>query len=294
MELIKKLSNLYVISMHDLGVELKHSEETLVSGFCYMIFIISSGRFCENRNWNNIITRAMLYAALYLNIDYYIDSPEVSLDDKKNFLRWLSNWRQNACHLDCPVRRKCFDLLDKLNIEQKYFDMLMAMVVDSHDVQCKADLKVSEYLDVCRMKGGLTMLAGIKIVYSDATVLVSDNMLIELGYCLQLLDDIADCLIDIKDNINTPCTVEYSRRGNIDRIVLEAVTRANHLQVSKLRLHKKIYMHCLMTCVEGNNYISDELRSRLNLKPFAPLDKTPWILTEEYLRKLWDFMDNNA
>ena len=296
-EIIARVSTAYVLYMSELCIDLDLSPDTLTSGWLCVMFMLSLlplsversvGRSVEKgvgrsveRNVEEVLQRIMAYVGMYLIVDHYLDSPEVSAVEKEDMLRWLRDPQPSSD----ARRNKLLELTKELCMEKESMQALVELVIRSHRSQYAAEMTVEDYMRVCEHKGGMTVLLGARIIYG-ASVRVSDDDLKRLGFCIQLLDDIADCSDDARNNINTVCTQAVSTRGNIDIAAWELLYQSTLLPRC-LRYHAMMIRCLALRVIDKTHHVSVEMRTALGLCKEKKESKSFRMRTEKMLRGLF-------
>ena len=284
-EIIARVSTAYVLYMSELCVDLSMSPDTLTSGWLCVMFMLSLLPLSTDRNVEDVLQRIMAYVGMYLIVDHYLDSSEVSVVEKEDMLQWLRDPQPSS-----NVRRnKLLELTKELDMKKESMQALVELVVRSHCSQYAAEMTVNDYMRVCEHKGGMTVLLGARIIYGTsggASVRVSDDDLKRLGFCIQLLDDIADCSDDARNNINTVCTQAVLIHGNIDVAAWELLYQSTHLPRC-LRYHAMMIRCLALRVIDKTRHVSVEMRTALGLCEEKKESKSFRMRTEKMLRGLF-------
>ena len=262
-ERIGQLAVLYAEQMAEFGVPLEHSGDTLTSGWLCVIYFLGFLEHYPSAKLDEIFPRVSSYVAMYLLVDHFVDSPDVSKAQKISLLQWLGSAGKDT--IPAELEQICEKLLFHLNIlGGDHIPELVRMVQESYKAQVSPSLSTSAYLRECRRKGALTSVLGTRIIFGE--LFTAEEHLERLGYCAQLLDDITDCSSDLAAGVHTACTHRVRKDGNLDRIVWELLWELTLLP-NELKKYA-IGLRWMTVYVAGRTqYTSRGLRATLGLLP---------------------------
>ena len=212
---------------------------------------------------DEIFPRVSSYVAMYLLVDHFVDSPDVSKAQKGALLQWLGSAGKGV--IPAGLEQICEKLLFHLDvIGSDHIPELVQMVQESYKAQTSASLSTSTYLRECRRKGAATSVLGTRIIFGE--LFTTEEHLERLGYCAQLLDDITDCTSDLTAGVHTACTHRVRKDGNLDRMVWELLWELTFLP-SELKKYA-IGLRWMTVYVAGRTkHTSRGLRATLGLLP---------------------------
>jgi len=263
-----RLAAYYSLYMTDTLLDLDLSPDTLCSGWMCVILLLSFFPFRRDaRDLPTVVSKVMAYVALYLMVDHYLDSPDITVSEKKDILEWLGNPlpsedAQVPSGSENARKSKILHLVDELDGRSEA-SMLAKMVTDSYHAQINSRSSGKEYLRACADKGGITVVVGVRLTIGKLKG-VREKDLYRLGYCIQLLDDLVDCSDDRRNGINTACTWCLRERGNVDEMVWRLLYESTRLPKT-LRYHS-LGIRCVAVrvCSRTGN-VSPVLRSVLGI-----------------------------
>jgi len=189
----------------------------LVSGLlCFFGQIILY--MCQNKKLNKeVIDKCRDFTLLYLYVDYYLDTKEIDKCKLKKMKEMIFDpFMDNIPDMEDMVsayRRILNNNTDECKI--KMIEVFLTEV-EGMSYQKNPNLTSEHYLDIAERKGGTTSLA-INSMFTEDTNKYSDVVYI-IGSIIQLLDDMMDVSLDMKQGIHTIATHELSKYGNMDRL----------------------------------------------------------------------------
>lgn len=195
------------------------------------------------------VERAYHASLLYIDLDYTIDRKDDS-DEYVKFigefiysdLEALKSGKELQSIPDGHKNIKWYRSLigRNINILNKVIELFNAEV-DSSRIQTKT----KSYKKIKR----ITVQKSKKTAEFICAILEIDNVemideVIRWGYITQLIDDIYDIEDDMKVGILTMPVYELRKRGNIDKVVIEAITTIDSIP-SRYNLLKVIFLYIL-------------------------------------------------
>ena len=216
---------------------------------------------CEDR-----IFKASLVCII---ADYILDNPELRSTAKSQMEALIISYTTKVPYagpVDAKVK-SAFDLLEELikTVPGSLSCVIKTFYAELNSVkQQTQDLTTDQLFDIESNKGIMTY-EFIGVFINNGTSLSVPR---EFGLIIQLLDDIADIHIDIRDRTQTVVLNEIKTDGTIDRIIHKIIAC-----IDALPSHYWIFkiLGCLVvgSMVSTNPYVSSELTNIL--KPYAPL-----------------------
>ncbi len=210
-----------------------------------------------------IYDKIISYVLLYLHVDHYLDSKEKTSDQKKQLLKWLKDPNRkidNSIFYSRLVElyNNIVTSSEKLNL----FRMLIDITIESSAIQYSRIQTKKALADICKRKGGITVLVGYRLIYAVDANTVSDLCLMQLGECIQLLDDIIDCTIDKKMGIHTICTYTMNKYIYLDRVAIN-LARKIALLDKCFHLQSLALKYFLACSIERSNNFSPSFRAAI-------------------------------
>jgi len=221
---LKSISLFIPNLLHTVGTN--NNSGVLVSGlFCFFGQIILY--MCQNKKLNKeVIDKCRDFTLLYLYVDYYLDTKEVDKCKLKKMKKMIFDpFNDNIPDMEDMVlayRRILNNNSDDCKI--KMIEVFLTEV-EGMSYQKNPNLTSEHYLDIAERKGGTTSLA-INSMFIPDTNKYSDVVYI-IGSIIQLLDDMMDVSLDMKQDIHTIATHELSKYGNMDRLWCYTVLKIN-------------------------------------------------------------------
>lgn len=229
------------------------------------------------------------FTILYIHIDRYLDSTNITPQDKKEFIKWMSNPSDSTC----TIRSKLWNIKKELELRyddaSTWLDELTAITTTSAIAQYSTDSTSTDLKKVCFEKGAITLLTVYRLIYGSN--ILEEHAIRNLGECIQLLDDIVDCSKDIKDSINTYCTITVLKYANMDRcarLLINKLTSAcatvcidNKYQIVLMGIQLSLRYTILRS-----NYFSLKLRTKIGLVPYCVKTKSFLKIVDKRLRDM--------
>lgn len=240
------------------------SKEAVEAGWTCISFFLSlpiSGQLSRGH-----CKRLVDYMLLYLLVDYRLDDPMVSDDEKRSLL--LSVLMGDGS--TPPELARLHSRLITTPEQASVFTGVTLTTAESFLVQYDDRARPDELFAICVNKGGQATLAGYHLIFRDKASVVSDEQLLLLGGCIQLLDDLADCSKDRRDGIATVATWCLSTHSYLDQLAI--VLGAMVLELGDcLALHRRWLLELLLHTVHRSKHYSPGFRERLGLSRYKCL-----------------------
>lgn len=234
------------------------SREAVKAGWTCISFFLSlpiSGQLSREH-----CKRLVDYVLLYLLVDYKLDDPTVSDGDKRSLLLSLLIPDESTP----PELARLHSRLVTTPEQASIFTGVTLTTAESFLIQYDDQASPDELFAICVNKGGQATLAGYRLIYGDSARSVSDEQLLLLGACIQLLDDLADCSKDRRDGIATVATWCLSSHSYLDQLAI--VLGAMVLELGEsLALHRRWLLELLLHTVRRSKHYSPRFRERLGL-----------------------------
>ncbi|CAH6419598.1 Hypothetical protein POVR2_LOCUS104 [uncultured virus] len=162
------------------------------------------------------LKRLVDYILLYLIVDSELDSSSISYSYKCSYLLALLQENKTV-----PSKlNKMYCSLVSSELDASVFSHVTLTTAQSFLVQYNVS-SAAELFEVCVNKGGQAVLAGYRLVYGNKCLQsISDDQLLILGACIQLLDDIVDCSKDKRDGIETIATWTLRELRQLDYLAI--------------------------------------------------------------------------
>lgn len=229
--------------------DIELAQEEITNGkFCFYGSLLLS--LCLGSHLPSLYEPLFSYSLLYVLIDSFLDKPKLT-ENKKDTL----------CHLyallegEAPPPGNAF-----LSLVNKHYtrlleykpairgDLLKIFLVELESVsfQSSPQHTEEEFMHMCRKKGALSLQALFTLngkqgeavsrlgdtaspsldTRSEQGNIASDE---EIGFCIQLLDDLYDVFLDKEENIHTIATHHLAQHGNCDRLYMFTLERIESL-----------------------------------------------------------------
>jgi hypothetical protein len=203
--------------------------ETLVSGCAFyyasLLFIM------HYPNWASYQRGAFLLNVLYILVDHYIDSIDITQATKQQALSQMYFILGNPAAIDTiEVIDDSLYTITKVYVEfiqlhpsaqgalfELFNQEATGMIVQASD-RCSRET----YMTIAEKKGGCTLNVLHSIVTGSTR---QSNEVYEIGVCMQLLDDMLDVTDDIANKINTIATHDLQHDGHLDLLWTDTMRR---------------------------------------------------------------------
>jgi hypothetical protein len=276
MEVTKRLvsghTSAYVKYVKSLELDLGLCQDSLLSGWLCATFMLSLA-LCSQPTWTclaweGILKRVYAYVGMYLLLDHYIDAPEITEANKVEVLELIKSGclkpQDNALYTKLLGLRKELVSTDE---DAGHLTKLIQAVIVSYEAQRQDKLSLGKYLAICKLKGGVTLVSGVHLIYKDLLPAYEDADLYNLGYCIQLFDDMIDCTADIKSGINTQCTRLVKRRKKLYSMYV-LLLQETLLLPKCFAMHGFALRVALYYSVDRSKHYSSSFRKALSFYPY--------------------------
>lgn len=166
------------------------------------------------------------YSMLYPYTDNYLDDPNISTEQKKNFNKGVARKLKGYSETTSSKKvRQVFKLIELIEEEfpretyTELYEVMSAMQeAQERSLTQHGDVKIDEreLLDISVQKGGLSVLLHGYLVKGKVS-LEEASFLYSFGVVLQICDDIQDVIEDMNNNHNTIVT-KVGYKWNLDYI----------------------------------------------------------------------------
>lgn len=254
------MSNLAPMSLYLKAVR-KHKigSEAILSGLTCIIFF-SSLPLSKSRSLSDV-RRLVNYILLYLLVDYQLDDPNVADEEKRDLLLSLLEGRDSVP----KDLRVMYNNLVRSPNEAQIFSQVTLTTAQSFLVQYSSSSTLSDLFNICVNKGGQTVLVGYRLIYREkCAVDITDDQLLLLGACIQLLDDIIDCSKDRREGIETIATCSLTIYQHLDHLASVLLLLAFELN-SHLHLQRDTIVQLAKRAVDRSSHFSSSFREQLGL-----------------------------
>lgn len=285
----EKFKNCYVKSLELEGVNVNDSSLSFGSPFICTCLVLCIPPPDETVKISPIYAyeTVVKFTVLYIYVDSYLDSTEVSKEEKKEFLSWLKDPTNTLSGKD-EICSKLLRIRSELESCHKdasiWLQLLAENTVHSTSVQYSAKATKKMLKEVCIEKGACTLLTIYKLVYGSETK--EEENIKALGGCIQMLDDIMDCNKDINCNIRTYCTYTYLKNLNLDKCYRTLMRMLNNIS-NKYSLIVCGIKLSLRYTVFRSTLFSINLRLKLGLPPYCTKNVPSFLhCLEKYIKQL--------
>ena len=232
----------------------KSSGELLSSGlicFCGAL-LFSMCKFTEIRKLDSIFDLTLLY----MLVDHYLDNIQIDSQSKKATISKMLLLLENP-ELSGTEDKFLTEIVETYNrlrencpTSHSWLKKVFLAEVEGVKIQSNATLDRATYLKIAEKKGGLTSVA-IQSLYSNE---IADHDY-DLGACIQLIDDMLDVHVDIKNDINTIATHDLQTIGSLDELLYYTIDKVYNLP-SVFNAYKPIMMGVILYLVSKNEVFS--------------------------------------
>lgn len=245
----KKISKSVIIQEFLEGVKkftpwLLENQEALISGCsCYIVVVFyakSEGKIC-----NNLILHFIL---LYINIDYFLDNPDISKREKKE----VRDQCEQILKGETPGKLHYITESALISIRELQKVCLQESILEAfHQEFDPVNKTEHELLEKCIKKctACVRLIHEIMGIHKDP---------IYLGACVQLIDDMMDYHSDIIEQNYTVATYHYEHYNNLDKLVYLFV---DYLEGIDNLLMQSILAYTLMYFAAVSPLISEDIRN---------------------------------
>ncbi|SPN79235.1 Hypothetical protein BRZCDTV_226 [Brazilian cedratvirus IHUMI] len=271
---------LFTQLLHKEGIEL--TQEDITNGkFCFYGSLLLS--LCFGSHLPSLHEPLFSYSLLYVLIDSFLDKPKLT-ENKKDTL----------CHLyallegEAPPSGNAF--LSRVNkhytrlLEYKPAirgDLLKIFLVELESVsfQSSPQHTEEEFMHMCRKKGALSLRAlftlngkqgeAVSRLGDTASPSLETRSDEEIGFCIQLLDDLYDVFLDKEEKIHTIATYHLTQHGNCDRLYMFTLERIESLP-SRFILLQTTMMAFAVCLAQNVPCLSSSLKGQIEPFFFLP------------------------
>jgi len=263
----------------------------LMGGLCcfyagFLILLLSH----EIKDINQSLDSLFAFTSLYMLIDHYLDNETINHDEKKLLISIIYQIFENPDKINLYIQsspnphgiivailKNIQTILNGQTNSIYYLKKLFDLEVHSTYIQRNPNNSRETYLKLSEEKGGATVQA----IEAILNLPVSKEGY-ELGACIQLVDDIYDTHLDLKQNITTIATYDYQKNGNLDSLLLEVIQRIDGLS-GKFNLFKIGLLLMLMACVSTEDSFTPETVTLF--RPYSPIVKD-FIFSKSFYHRL--------
>lgn len=247
------------------------SSNAILSGITCLAFFTSLPRRDSSRNSSSNSSpssscflarlRILDYVFLYLLVDYKLDDPNSPSLVKRELLLDILEGKHSA-H---PLLSKLYSRLASSHSKRELFSSVTLTTATSFITQYESNEVASELFASCVNKGGQAVLVGYKLIYDEScSAEISDEQLLLLGACIQLLDDLIDCSQDKRDGIATIATYCLREYEYLDSLLL--LLGAFILELDDvLQKQRDALLWLARRAVSRSKHYSPQLRQALDL-----------------------------
>ncbi|SPN78894.1 Hypothetical protein ZAZAV_64 [Cedratvirus Zaza IHUMI] len=249
------------------ALDVKFSTEDINNGkFCFYGSLLLS--FCLGSNMKDLYQPLFSYSLLYVLIDSFLDAPGRS--EKKDTL----------CHLHALLEGESPPPDDAfLSLVAKHYtcllkykpavkkDLLKIFLIELESVpfQASADHTEAEFMSMCRKKGALSLRALFTLASDKGDMVDAD----EIGFCIQLLDDLYDVFLDKEQGIHTIATYHLDKHGNCDQLYSYTLNKIDSLP-SRFILLQTVMMAFAVCMAQNTACLSPNLKEQIEPFFFLP------------------------
>lgn len=254
---LSPLKNIYYCMIEKYSFKENQKISGLIFFYACIIYFMSI-----TNNAEKYIKDILDYNILYLLVDNLIDDG----GDKKIFRKmkmtilFPSIFRNFKNEKLKTIRDLYYNFILKYPKLKKEFIKLFKYEIDGHKIEKQKDLSYEKYYFNCLNKGNQTIKIINKILKID---------IYNIGFIVQLIDDLMDIKEDLKSNIYTLANVTLDREKNLDSYVNFIFCEIN--KIEKFEIFKYIFKYIVMYEVTKNpDYFSQELFTQI--EKYALLD----------------------
>jgi len=182
--------------------------------------------------WGRHIEDIFLYNLLYILVDHYIDDIHVDYHLKDQaisqmFMLIMDPLSYKNMSLIDPVLKTIaityHKLISRCPTAQSSIIKLFKAEIEGLAIQKNNSLNRTIYYDIALRKGGYTMRVLQDIVGDDDPTISESSF--HIGTIMQLIDDSADVLADMKNGIHTIATHDLQVKSNLDELWIDIMDR---------------------------------------------------------------------
>lgn len=237
------------------GTGYTFTREVMKSGaFCYygsLILAASYGRMDYH------LSAALLsYATLYMLVDNYLDEPAPEEEKRGRRLEILFMDPSLGVNGDSFSSCLCREYLKVVAFSpgaESTLKRILDLEVLSVYFQKGDNHSRESYLRIAEEKGSLSLIALFGLIGIEDQCGAS-----ELGACIQILDDLYDCLTDIGEGIHTVATYDYER-GGCDELLFYLLRKIDRLPPRLVLLKVGLFHFCLVVLATQKKIFSPSL-----------------------------------
>jgi len=188
------------------------------------------------KDWGQYIEDIFLYNLLYILVDHYIDNIKIDDDTKEKAISQMHILINNPeLHSELPLLNPILkkiaiiykQLIDRCPRSSHSLKNLFYAEIEGLYIQKTHHHNRDTYYNIALKKGGYTMLVLYDIVgCNDINI---KNSTYHMGTIMQLIDDSADVLSDIKNGINTIATHDLSNFKLLDTLFFDILNRIKNI-----------------------------------------------------------------
>jgi hypothetical protein len=242
---------------------------------CRNVWIMNGLQYIFNRS-TALTPSIFAYSLLYPYTDNFIDSPDITPEEKKHFAqRFASKIKGDSVVASTKMEAKVFTLIEMIETEwsRKAFPQVYQSLLKIHESQSKSaelithadSLSFEKILSICISKGANSVLADGFLLLGEMTDQQAE-FLYYYGAYLQLLDDLQDVQEDLTSGLKTAFS-HTAANNTLDEICNKlywmgntVINMANQLNDSPngfaSLMQKSIELFILESVISSRSYFS--------------------------------------
>lgn len=242
----KLFQKFYLRGAKKYRVTQKLGYNALISGYLCFIFLLSFSlnKNMDRRERKSIAKRCRSYALLYVWVDGVFDSSEMS-EGEKNLTKSLIIRTLREEETDADKNNVIYILYKevvKTSSDVKSMKELYGVIIQSLAIQKDMTASTDKLREITYLKGGTSVYVALCIIYGRSSF--KKSQIFQIGYCIQLLDDLMDCRDDLKHDIVTLATSRVRKGKNLDGL-------AKELEREIYKIDDDKYSLCLYAALNG-------------------------------------------
>ena len=257
---------------HGRSLDVTFSKEDINNGkFCFYGSLLLA--FCSGSNISSLYQPLFSYSLLYVLIDSFLDRPRPEKEGP------CPKDRETVCNLYALMKGEAPPPGDAfLSLVAKHYtklleykpsvreDLLKIFLIELESVpfQTSTEHKEEEFMSMCKRKGALSLRALFTLI-SDTDMVCAE----EIGFCIQLLDDLYDVFLDKEQGIHTIATYHLEKNGNCDQLYSFTLQRIDSL-ASRFILLQTVMMAFAVCMAQNVACLSTNLQRQIEPFFFLP------------------------
>jgi len=191
---------------------------TIMIGFHALFYPVFSGHCLKSFS-----EKCAIFVLLYAYVDYFLDDPDISLQQKKEFMKYIpirikSNLYINSLFPKFNLIMSKFENFYDRKVNYKTYDALMyAYNIEVKSVKMQYEkYSIEEHEHLMIEKGISTMLLYLYMDCDNPSKEIYDTCIGNVSIIGQLTDDLMDLKKDMREKRDTAITLSIKESKNLD------------------------------------------------------------------------------